>query len=304
MSSQDLEPDPRAANGRPSNSKVQPSNSNLQQSGGSEKTHACSCHQHAAEQQQDAPPPSDPPPLLLKGARTEPSALLKVQGSVQRAGGGAVDVQPMVDSGASGMGFVDPAFVAKCGVQLRPSTRRITLADGSEVRAAGEATLSYTLQARSCRGKENTPPVHFTSTFIATPLAPYELILGMGWLEQHHARVGFRERSIQLRVDGAGKERCIRPLARCADGGGEAAEAAPLQLKAISRKAVYKLARKGQAEEMFLVRFRAVDEGGKREPPATGAHQEEKPPLGSEHPRVAALLEKYRRTAPFGELSS
>ena len=142
---------------------------------------------------------AEPPPLLLHGARSEPSALLKVQGSVHCAWGKEVPVQPMIDSGASGMGFVDPAFVQRCGGQVRPSSRRIILADGSEVRAAGEVTLSYSLQAYTCATKEQTPPVRITSTFIVTPLAPYELILGIGWLEQHHAQVGFRERNIQLR---------------------------------------------------------------------------------------------------------
>src|SRR6185312_7753327 len=122
------------------------------------------------------------PPLLLHGVRTEPTALLRVQGSVAHgAGGRPQPVQPMIDSGASGMGFVDPAFVQRCGAQVRPSSRRIILADGSEVRAAGEVTLSYTLDAFTCARKEATPAVPFTSTFIVTPLAPFELILGIGW---------------------------------------------------------------------------------------------------------------------------
>ena len=111
-------------------------------------------------------------------------------------GGVDVAVQPMVDSGASGLGFVDPGFVRRAGISIQPTSRRITLADGSVVSATGEATLTYTLAARSCRGKDSTPPVRFTSTFVVTPLAPYELILGMGWLEQHDVRIGFRERSL------------------------------------------------------------------------------------------------------------
>ena len=59
----------------------------------------------------------------------------------------------MIDSGASGMGFVDPAFAQRCGAQLRPSSRRITLADGSEVRAAGEVTLTLLAGARPCHSK-------------------------------------------------------------------------------------------------------------------------------------------------------
>ena len=232
--------------------------------------------------------------MLLHGARTEPSALLKVQGSVHGTGGVDMPVQPMIDSGASGMGFVDPAFVARCGAQLRPSSRRITLADGSEVRAAGEVTLTYSLAARTCRGKGDTPQVRFTSTFIVTPLAPYELILGMGWLEQHHVFVGFRERSIQLRVDGAGKQRCIRPLARCNDDGSLAAEVAPLQLKAIAQKRVCRLMRRGQIEQLYAVLIRPAGEAGGNKADA------EQPPLGSEHPRVKALLAEFRSSV-FGE---
>jgi len=121
-----------------------------------------------------------PPPLLLHGARTLSSALLKVQGSVRCAWGRETPVQPMIDSGASGTGFADPLFVQRCGATVRPSARRIVLANGEEVQAEGEATLEHSLDAYTCRTKEHTPPVRFTSTFIVTPLAPYDLILGIG----------------------------------------------------------------------------------------------------------------------------
>ncbi|MDR3444320.1 reverse transcriptase family protein, partial [Dyella sp.] len=235
----------------------------------------------------------EPPPLRLHGERTEPSALLKVQANVHGVGGIDVSVQPMIDSGASGMGFVDPAFVQRCGVQLRPSSRRITLADGSEVRAAGEATLSYSLVARSCHQKESTPPVRFTSTFIVTPLAPYEMILGVGWLEQHHALIGFRERSIQLRVDGAGKQRCIRPLARCNDDGSITAEAAPLQLKAITQRRVCKLMRQGQIEQLYAVIMKPVANEGKPASDTTAVP-------GSDHPLIKPLLGEFGSSV-FGE---
>ena len=203
MASQELEPDPRAPNGQVTRSSTDElsaglTNVNFHSKGGGRTGASCGCSR--PQQDRGSGPPttaagSELAPLLLHGARTEPSALLKVQGSVHGTGGVDVPVQPMIDSGASGMGFVDPAFVARCGAQLRPSSRRITLADGSEVRAAGEVALTYSLAARMCRGKGDTPQVRFTSTFIVTPLAPYELILGMGWLEQHHVFVGFRERS-------------------------------------------------------------------------------------------------------------
>ena len=246
-----------------------------------------------------------PPPLLLNGARTEPTALLKVQGNVQCAWGRETPVQPMIDSGASGMGFVDPLFVQRCGAPLKPSARRIVLADGSEVQAAGEVTLSYSLQAFTCSTKEHTPPVRFTSTFIVTPLAPYELILGVGWLEQHHAHIGFRERSIQLRVDGAGKQQCIRPLERCNPDGTAAAEAAPLRLQVISQRAACRLQRRGLVQQMYLVAMRpaaetlaqaqTADSGGK---PA-GAAAADAPAAGGDHPRMVPIIQEYRSTV-FG----
>ena len=230
------------------------------------------------------------PPLRLHGARTQPSALLKLRGSVHGAWSRSVDIQPMVDSGASGMGFVDPALVQRCGAQLRPSSRRITLADGTEVRAAGEATLSYSLESRPCHAKDAAVAVRFTSTFIVTPLAPYELILGIGWLEQHHALIGFSERSMQLRVDGAGKQHCILTLARCNDDGSAAAEVAPLQLKTITQKGVRKLMRRGKIEELYAVLIK----------PAETSEGKEQPPLGSDHPLIRPLLAEFEGTV-FGE---
>jgi hypothetical protein len=245
---------------------------------------------------------AEPPPLLLHGACSEPTALLKLQGGVHCAWGRETPVQPMVDSGASGMGFADPVFVQRCGGEVRPSSRRIILADGSEVRAAGEVTLSYSLQAFTCATKENTPSVCFTSTFIVTPLAPYELILGIGWLEQHHAQVGFRERSIQLRVDGEGKPHCIRPLGRCNRDGSAAAEAAaPMRLQAMTQKGVCRLQRKGRIDRMYMVLMRSAEaeetlaqlqDAGVAKPP-------EAPVAGGDHPRIVPLLKEFGDTV-FG----
>lgn len=267
-------------------------------SGGSTGT-SCCCNcpgGHNGDSGVKPSPPSDAgeslvqdsPPLQLHGARSEPSALLKVQGSVFGATGASVPVQPMIDSGASGLGFVDPAFVQQCGVQLRPLSQRITLADGSEVRAAGEATLTYTLAARTCRSKESTPPVRFTSTFVVTPLAPYQLILGVGWLEQHRVVVGFGERNIQLRVNGVGNTHCIRTLDRYNGDGSPAAQAAPLQLKAIQQKKVCKLMRRGQVEQLYGVLIRDTES-----PDAVESSAPEAPPLGSDHPKVKALLAEF-----------
>jgi hypothetical protein len=303
MASQELEPNPRAFNGQAKRKRSGPDkptvgltnvNTNTQDGasdGGGSTGIPCQRCDHPCDQKQpvDHVLNTDLPPLQLKGARTEPSALLKVQAHVQGAWGRSIPVRPMIDSGASGMGFIDPEFARRCGATIRPSTRRITLADGSEVRAAGEVTLEYALEARTCALKDATPPVHFKSTFIATPLAPYELILGIGWLGQHDALIGFRERSLQLRVDGAGKQHCIRPLARCNDDGTEAVEAAPLQLKAISQKGACKLMRRKQVEQLYAVLVRPTGDDA-------SAPTAEVIPLGGDNPLVQPLLDEFRST--------
>lgn len=200
----------------------------------------------------------------------------------------------MVDSGASGEGFVDPDFARRCGAAVRPSSRLIVLADGTEVSAAGEATITYTLETRPCHAKKESVPVQFTSKFIVTPLAPHELILGIGWLERHHALIGFGERSFQLRVDGAGKQHCIRPLARCNDDGSAAAKAAPVHLKAIVQRRLCKLMRRGQVEELYAVLVKPLADAD------TGKAAADKPPLGSDDPRVARLLAEFKGSV-FGE---
>jgi hypothetical protein len=148
-----------------------------------------------------------------------------------------------------------------CSAAGPPSSRRVILADGSEVRAAGEVTLSYSLDAFTCARREATPAVPFTSTFIVTPLAPFELNLGIGWMHQHRTVVGVYERSIQLRVDGVGKLHCIRPLMRCNSDGSAALEAAPLQLKAIAQKRVCRLMRKGSVAGLYAVLIRSAANG-------------------------------------------
>ena len=232
--------------------------------------------------------------MLLHGASSEPSALLKVQGSVRNAGGRETPVQPMIDSGASGMGFVDPRFVKRCGARIEPSSRKIVLADGSEVEAAGEATLSYSLQAMVCGSKgDSTQPAQFTSKFIVTSLESFELILGVGWLEQHHAQIGFRERSIQLRVDGAGEQQCIRPLARCNRDGSTAAEAAPVKLLSITQRALCKAMRRKEVEELFVVLVRPQADAAAAETQAQSAAAATPAVPGSEDPLIKPLLNEF-----------
>jgi len=336
MAKRKLEPDPRAPNGQAKRSSSDEPAAGLNNVNSSGSSSACSCqhshippspadsggrHEHhqstadsgappdsrTSRQQQVAQADAEPPPLLLHGARSEPSALLKLQGSVHCSWGRETPVQPMVDSGASGMGFVDPLFVRRCGAPVRLSSRRIVLADGSEVQAAGEATLSYSLQAFTCGSKEHTPPVRFTSTFIVTPLAPYELILGVGWLERHHAHIGFRERSIQLRVDGVGPQQCICPLERCNSDGSAAEEAAPMRLQTITRKGACKLQRRKLIDRMYMILVRPTAETETLAQMAEGTGKPEQaaakvdaPVAGGDDPRIIPLLKEFGSTV-FGE---
>jgi len=143
------------------------------------------------------------------------------------------------------MGFVDTSFARQCGVTLRTSQQRIALADGSVVRADGEITLSYTLAAKS------GPPVQLTSTFVVTPLDPYQVILGMGWLEHHRVNVAYHERSMRLTPDGKGQTRFLRAVARVEDDGMKALS--PLRLTAISDRALSRALRRGDIAQISAV---------------------------------------------------
>jgi predicted aspartyl protease len=151
----------------------------------------------------------------------------------------------MVDSGASGIGFIDPRFAAKCKATVRPTQRHVTLADGSVVQAVGEATISYSLAAKS------GAPLRFTSTFIVTPLDPYDIILGIGWLELHQVHVAFHERSMKVSIDGVGESRAIRVVERLADDGTPAL--APLRLSALTERGFQRAMRKGMIEQVCAV---------------------------------------------------
>ena len=113
----------------------------------------------------------------------------------------------LLDSGASGVGFIDPTFAAKCGLALTPSEHTIKLADGTIVPAAGQVSVTYHLAATT--GQPIPGP--FTSTFTATPLEGYDIILGVGWMAEHDIKVGWRDRSIEVRTAGKAS-RHIRPL--------------------------------------------------------------------------------------------
>ena len=127
-----------------------------------------------------APPSQPPPPLHLAGVRSHASGtVFKLVGHV-----GPHRFTALLDSGASGSGFISPAFAEKCGLALAPSASTVQLADGTIVSAAGQVTIDYTLSPTKGAA------IPFTSQFTATPLESYDIILGVGWLEQHDVKVG------------------------------------------------------------------------------------------------------------------
>ena len=221
--------------------------------------------------------------LQLHGARTSPSALLKVQGAIRTTSNGTVAVEPMVDSGASGMGFIDPRCAERCGAKMQPSQRRIALADGTVVLAAGEVTIDYTLAPKS------GPPIQFRSTFIVTPLEPYDLILGIGWLERHKVLVAFHERSMQLRVDGLGEQRAIRPVARVTDDGTTAL--APLRLTTLTERGFQRAMRQGKIGSVHAIFVRAVKEDG-----TTADIPLSEVPGLKDNPRMMRLVQEFERS--------
>ena len=218
-------------------------------------------------------------PLHLHGARTSPSALLKVQGSVRSSTGGPIAVQPMVDSGASGIGFVDPRFVKRCGAHVRPSSRRVALADGSTVEAVGEVSLEYSLAAKS------GSPVTLKSTFIVTPLEPYDIILGIGWLEQHQVHVAFHERSMRVSVDGKGESRAIRVVERLSDD--DTPALAPLRLSTLTERGFYRSMRRGKIVSVHAVFVRPQKDE------AAPKTKESAAVPGSDDPRIKVLLKEF-----------
>ena len=201
-------------------------------------------------------------------------ARVAAYGSVVKLAGhvGAHRCTALVDSGASGQGFIDPQFAAQCGLAVFPSTDTIQLADGSVVTAAGQATVRYSLAATK------GPPVHFTSTFVVTPLqGSFDLILGVGWLSQHDIAAGWRNRTIEVReLDGRRVSHFIKPLEVLDTPTHE-------ELATISVKALRKQIRRGQARELYAVVIRPTVN------PASAA---------SEDPEVTKLLHEYADVFP------
>jgi len=206
---------------------------------------------------------------MLAGARMHAfGSVFKLVGHV-----GEQPFTALLDSGGSGPGFIGTAFAARCGLKLSPSENTIQLADGTVVPAAGQVSVSYTLAATT------GAPLSFTSTFTATPLENYDIILGVGWLTEHDVLVGWRQRSLEVRTPGRAS-RHIRPVEVIA--GPDAAQ--PGQLATITAKALRKDLRRGRLEEIYAVIL------GKPEQPASD-------PAGGD-PDMLKLIEEFRDVFP------
>ena len=213
-----------------------------------------------------SPQPNPLPPMMfLHGVRLPDSRLFKLRAWVN---GHIATI--LLDSGASDM-FIDTAFARQCGLTLSPSDRSIRLADGSTSKVAGQTTATCSLAA----SEGSTVP--FEATFTATTLESYDIILGMTWLTHHDPVIGWRNRSITLRTPGR-PHRTITPL-ECLNE-----EPTVARLAEITCKGLQKAFRRGQVEELFLIRINST------------THKPE--PVGSNDPDIKVLLGRYKDVWP------
>jgi RNase H-like domain found in reverse transcriptase/Reverse transcriptase (RNA-dependent DNA polymerase)/Integrase zinc binding domain/Chromo (CHRromatin Organisation MOdifier) domain len=135
-------------------------------------------------------------------------------------------------------------------------------------------TVTYALTATK------GPAVRFTSTFTATPLEGYDIILGVGWLAEHDVIVGWRNRALEIRPPGQAS-RHIRPIEVLDDRAPHIARMASISLQSL-RKA----ARRGLIEEVYAVCIREDRRG------------DEPTPAGDSDPACVALLKEYDDVFP------
>ena len=206
-----------------------------------------------------------------------PGSVFKLMGHVGRQ-----KFTPLLDSGASGPGFINPAFAARCGLSLKPSPHTVQLADGTIVPAAGQTSVDFTL--RPTKGSE----IEFTSQFTATPLENYDIILGVGWLEEHDVNVGWRERTLEVRT--AGKAiRHIHPIDRFA----ELNLTKPEQLATITAKKMSKELREGKLEVAYAVFIRPEQKLSSSAPAAAAT-----PKVNTDDAEMAKLVAEFADVFP------
>ena len=211
--------------------------------------------------------------LTLNGVRSQPANLLKLAGHI----GGHATIA-MVDSGASNE-FIDTDYAARCGLVLEPSGRTIRLADGTAVTAAGQVTITFTLN-----GTGRADAVPFTSTFTATTLKGYDVVLGLTWLAAYDVRVGWMDRTVTVQLPDEHCVRHIKPLASVGDA------LSTTRLATMTSRGLEKAHRQGQIEEIYAL-FVTPTPSTNAAPPAAG-------PAPPEDPGVTALLLEFADVFP------
>jgi len=108
---------------------------------------------------------------------------IAVQGTVSH-----VPANISFDSGASEC-YVSQAFVERAGLAVKPSSERVTLADGSEATALGVSLVHLRLQAFHARMK----------CFVMKLAPPFDVIIGEPWLREHRAVLDYGAQAVTLR---------------------------------------------------------------------------------------------------------
>jgi hypothetical protein len=205
----------------------------------------------------------------------------------------------MIDSGATAL-FVDTKVAQRCGATIKPSNRTIRLADGTERRADGTATIRCRLLSLGHAG------VCFDAEYCVAPLGGHEIILGTPWLTHFNPVIDWRERKIRLKT-GSG---CDGPTAAAEAGRNvefdalraatttDAAPTAKLDCQAITYSRMQRLLRREQVDprSVELIRVRSCPEG------RGGANAAELNATGTteapQDPQLRALLEEFKDVMP------
>jgi hypothetical protein len=213
-------------------------------------------------------------PLHLNNAERRDAVL---SGSVFRLAGhvGSIPFTALLDSGASGLGFIKPAFAKRCGLSLSPSANTVQLANGTIAPAEGQVSVEYSLTAKA------GDALPFNSTFIATPLEGYDIILGVGWLAEHNVDVKWGGRTMLVYPPGFTAGRVVRPIEVIGD---VRSTHNSRNLATISYKALRKEIHRGNAQVAYAV----IVEDAPPEAPQMGTVGEP-----SADPHMSRLLKRY-----------
>ncbi len=147
----------------------------------------------------------------------------------------------LVDSGASG-NFVSDSFITKHRLEtsLLKDTCSVTLADGSQKRTNRALTdAPLTLSTHAC-----------ALTLIALPLAGYDIILGMPWLEEENPIIDWKNKSLTFQSEDRSKKHVLT---------------SEMSIHLLSDTELHRDYRRGQLEEILVVYPEVSDLNGASE---------------------------------------